>query len=123
MPHRLSLSEYQAVGRMLRAGVRQVEIARALDVSLWTIARVAQTLRRRSEGWTEGPLEEELPELDAPPDYVAKNLRRCPGCGAMVYLWPCLACRTAVQVRALPVSDEEQEDEHDDEAIWPAPRS
>jgi hypothetical protein len=20
------------------------------------------------------------------------NVRRCPGCGGMVYLWPCLAC-------------------------------
>ena len=24
--------------------------------------------------------------------FDAANLRRCPGCGGMVYLWPCLAC-------------------------------
>ena len=40
----------------------------------------------------------DLPEDDAPPDYVATNLRRCPGCGGMVYQWPCLraACGTAL---------------------------
>ena len=24
--------------------------------------------------------------------FDAANLRRCAGCGGMVYLWPCLAC-------------------------------
>jgi|GEM_PF-3242333 len=30
---------------------------------------------------------------DLRPGFDPANLRRCPGCGAMVYLWPCLACQ------------------------------
>jgi hypothetical protein len=37
-------------------------------------------------------VEEDLPEDDAPPDYIATNLRRCTNCGGMVYQWPCLTC-------------------------------
>jgi hypothetical protein len=47
---------------------------------------------------TECPFSPDLPEDDAPPDYVATNLRRCQGCGGMVYQWPCLTC----QLRARP---------------------
>jgi hypothetical protein len=42
---------------------------------------------------TPDPFSADLPEDDAPPDYVATNLRRCQGCGGMVYQWPCLTCR------------------------------
>ena len=46
----------------------------------------------------------DLPEDDPPPGYDARNLRRCPTCGAMVYLWPCLACHMKAQARPLPLS-------------------
>jgi hypothetical protein len=29
---------------------------------------------------------------DLKPGFSLANLCRCPGCGGMVYLWPCLAC-------------------------------
>ena len=48
---------------------------------------------------TPDPLEPDLPEDDAPPDYVATNLRRCTSCGGMVYQWPCLTC----ELRARPL--------------------
>ena len=41
---------------------------------------------------TPDPFPGDLPEDDAPPDYVATNLRRCTSCGGMVYQWPCLTC-------------------------------
>jgi hypothetical protein len=52
--------------------------------------------------------EDELPEDDQPPEYLAANLRRCPGCGGMVYQWPCLACRIRdAQEAGLALSDGE----------------
>lgn len=88
---RLTFPELLAVRRALAAGMRHVEIARELDLSIWTVQRVAARQR-----YDLNPATAELPEDDAPPDYSAANLRRCPGCGAMVYVWPCLACRMAV---------------------------
>jgi hypothetical protein len=83
--------------------MRHTEIARELDLSVWTIARIADKRRFQSDELSEDePPEDGLPEDDAPPDYVAKNLRRCPGCGSMVYLWPCLACRMGTTT--LPVA-------------------
>jgi hypothetical protein len=77
---------------MLAAGMRHVEIARELELSPWTIANIARAARREEEFLAEGQTIED----DAPPGYEAKNLRRCPECGGMVYLWPCLACRGAM---------------------------
>jgi hypothetical protein len=41
---------------------------------------------------TPDPLPADLPEDDAPPEYDALQLRRCTGCGGMVYQWPCRTC-------------------------------
>jgi len=38
-----------------------------------------------------GPARRQAEDLG--PGFDAANLRRCPGCGGMVYLWPCLACQ------------------------------
>ena len=87
-----------------------MEISRELDLSVWTIVRIATEPQ-----WQRDDLiEEELPEDDRPADFVSRELRRCGGCGATVYRWPCLAC----QMAALPrVADaiEEKEDEEVDE--------
>lgn len=91
---RLTLLQFQAVCRALDAGSRHAEIARDLDLSVSTIARIADDRRLARDEPTEG----EMPEDDPPPDYSAQQLRRCPGCGAMVYLWPCLACQPATAV-------------------------
>jgi hypothetical protein len=72
-----------AVRRALQGGVRQVDIAK----------------------------EFELPEDDAPPDYEAAKLGRCPGCGGMVYVWPCIACQMATMERVLPAQEVKDEPE------------
>jgi len=104
MCKRVTVLEFEAIGRMLRAGMRHVEIARELDLNVATIARIADDRRQGREIVSEG----ELPEDDAPPDYVASNLRRCPGCGAMVYLWPCLACSLGTSTQPIRVAEEEE---------------
>ena len=58
---------------------------------MWTVQRIANEPDLQADPVPEG----ELPEDNAPPDYVAANLKRCAGCGGMVYHWPCLACTGA----------------------------
>jgi hypothetical protein len=103
MYRRLTVSEFQAVCRMLRARLRHVEIARELDLSLWTIWRIAD--RRLVPEEIDEISEAELFEDDAPADYVAANLRRCPDCGAMVYVWPCVACRIVTTTRPVAIPE------------------
>lgn len=95
MFHRLTFPQLLAVRRALQAGLRHVEIAREFQLGVWTVDRIA-ALERYA---TDSPTEADLIDDDAPPDYVPANLHRCPSCGAMVYVWPCLACRLAVSTR------------------------
>src|SRR5262245_16983603 len=86
----LTFPELLAIRRLLRAGVRHVEIAKRMRLSVGTISRIASDhkLRRRQH------LDEaDLPADDPPPDYDPDRLQRCPDCGGMVYVWPCLTCR------------------------------
>jgi hypothetical protein len=117
----ISLPQLHLVQKMLRSQVRHCDIARATGLSVWTISRIAsdpkfqrdeqvnsgvRAGKRRSLTATVNQLiraacdyvEDNLPEDDAPPDYIAANLRRCTTCGGMVYQWPCLTC----QLRARP---------------------
>jgi hypothetical protein len=107
MSTQVTLPQFHLVQKMLRSQVRHCEIARATGLSVWTISRIAGDLRRgdtnpkRQRGSAAAhtnALERDLPEDDAPPDYVATNLRRCTSCGGMVYQWPCLTC----ELRARP---------------------
>jgi hypothetical protein len=90
---RLALPTFQAVRRALDAGLRHTEIAREFGVSVWTIQRIACDRSLERDDLTE----EDMPEDDAPPDWSTRQLRRCLDCGGMVYVWPCLRCRMAVQ--------------------------
>lgn len=103
--------DVEAVERMLLAGMRQVEIARELDLSVWTVTKIARALRREEQVLQDG----ESMEDDGPPGFEARNLRRCPECGAMVYLWPCLACRMSTNTLPLDLAIEEEEPEEQDE--------
>src|SRR5690242_14721350 len=90
---RLTMDELHSIRRALARGVRHTQIARSMNLSVWTVDRIAVEQRCGIE-----PLDgNELPVDDAPADYDAKNLRRCGGCGAMVYVWPCVACLVAVR--------------------------
>jgi|SRR5262245_2977762 len=110
MPH-LTPAQFQTIRRRLAAGVRHVAIARELGLSLWTIARVADRRRYVEADALEAEIPaEELCEDDSPPDYAAANLRRCQGCGAMVYLWPCISCSHGASAPAIaPPADAEKE--------------
>jgi hypothetical protein len=80
--------------------MRHTEIARDLNLSPWTIAKIADDWRRMIQ--LDPIPEDELPMDDGPADYDPKNLRRCPGCGAMVYMWPCVACRIIAETQHKP---------------------
>ena len=106
----MTLEQFREVRRMLAAGERHVEIARELDLSVWTIVRIATEPR-----WQRDDLiEEELLEDDRPADFVSRELRRCGGCGAMVYRWPCLACQMAELPVVAGAVEEEEEEEVDE---------
>ena len=89
---RLTLALLKTIRRLLRASVRQAEIARRLNLAVGTVSRVASVhrLRRLKLHLLK---EDELPEDEPPPDYEAANMQRCPGCGGLVYRRPCLTCR------------------------------
>jgi hypothetical protein len=107
MLHKLTLQEFWAVKRALAAGARHVEIARELNLSVWTIARIDDDRQFEAEEVSE----RDLPVDDAPPDYVATNLRRCGGCGAMIYVLPCIACQLATATQRVPPAVEMNDDE------------
>ena len=104
----LSLPELAVIRRMLHANLRPTEIARRLGMPVETVTLVATSrkLRRRKLHLL---TEDDLPDdYDAPPDYLAANLRRCEGCGGTVYRWPCLLCRIrAAQASGVVLPDEE----------------
>jgi hypothetical protein len=107
---------FLAVRQMLRAGLRHCEIARELNLSVWTIAKIADRRRYLPDGENGAASGQEVPaeelcEDDAPPDYLAKNLRRCPECGAMVYVWPCISCSHGASAPPIAPQEEEAEPE------------
>ncbi|XRN65532.1 helix-turn-helix domain-containing protein [Anatilimnocola sp. NA78] len=48
---------------------------------------------RRAEKKSSQPAAKIVGNSDPPPGFDPENLRRCPCCGSLVYLWPCLACQ------------------------------
>jgi len=100
----LTLPELRTIRRFLRARARPPEIARKMGLPVEMVVRVASDRRLRHRK-LDRLLPEHLPDIDAPPDYVPAQLRRCPGCGAMVYRWPCLACRLLGEALSPPVQD------------------
>jgi len=115
MSQALTPAEFLTIRHLLREGWRHVQIARELNLSVWTVARIADRRRFLPEIVDESELPpEELCEDDCPPEYAAQNLRRCRQCGAMVYVWPCIACSQGVSTPTIapPV---EEEDDSDDE--------
>jgi hypothetical protein len=101
MSRKLTVEEFCAVRRALAAGKRHVEIAREMGLSLWTIARIDDDPLLQMDPVNEA----ELPVDNGPADFESEQLRRCPGCGAMVYRWPCLACQAAVTERVPPAAE------------------
>ncbi len=80
----LSRRSFLEVRHLLAENVPFAAIAEQTGVALRTIADIAQdaVLPSRIAEDEEHPLWEEM-----------QHSRRCPGCGALVFLWPCLACQ------------------------------
>ena len=72
----------QRIRDLLALRLSQEKIAARLGMSPANVGKIARQLA------------DEAPQAldDLPPGFDQRNLRRCPGCGAMVYLWPCLTC-------------------------------
>jgi hypothetical protein len=90
---RITHAQLRTVQYLLAERWRHTQIARETGLSVWTISQIATS--RRFEDYaipTEELPADELPADDGPPDFEAGNMRRCPGCGGMVYQWPCLTC-------------------------------
>lgn len=77
-------------------------IARRLAVAAKTVQQTLREIRDRraipAVPARFSPGDPLLPTGDAPPGYDPTNVHRCRGCGALVYLWPCLACCLAAPV-------------------------
>ena len=73
--------EIAALARqLLDLGWPQRLIARQLHISVPTVSRIA-TGQWKPATQREDPLAE-----------LEQSATRCPGCGGLVYHWPCLAC-------------------------------
>ena len=87
--------------RLLEARWRFVQIAKELEISVWTVSRIANDPDLNGD-----PLpDDQLPVDDAPPDFTSANLRRCAGCGGMVYHWPCIACEAMAGPKVPPAPE------------------
>ena len=87
---------FARVSELAAAGHSRRWIARRLRIDRETVAKL---LRQTHENPAEIRLPSNLPAPDdTPPGFDPANLRRCAGCGALVYLWPCLACCLAEEI-------------------------
>jgi hypothetical protein len=94
----LTAADIRRVRFLLRAGFRYPQIARETGWSIWTIARIASHPCFSRLVADDSDLEEdEVLTDDAPPEFAADRLRRCDGCGALVYQWPCLTCEARAE--------------------------
>jgi|GEM_PF-5870458 len=95
-------------------------IARRLGIDRETVARIvaAQVIAARTHvdirHCSDGLLDQTPPgdfltPQDDPPFFDAANLRRCRGCGSLVYIWPCLACCLAAEANAAAEAEAESD--------------
>jgi hypothetical protein len=92
----LSPAETRRIAALHDQGFSERWIARRFDLSAATISRKLREIRNETASAplpaTFRPGERPPPGDETPPGYDPANIRRCRGCGALVYLWPCLAC-------------------------------
>jgi hypothetical protein len=80
----ISPLDRQLVLRLYARGHSLRTIAKQAGISVSTVVRLTRSASRR-------PAQALLPD-DPPPGYDPALLRRCPGCGGRIYVWPCLLC-------------------------------
>ena len=91
MPSPISPQQTERVRKLLAQGVIQKRIAVLAGVSITTVRRVAARLRAAPD--------HAQPDFD---QWVRSRARRCPGCGARVYIWPCVYCQVEAERDGLP---------------------
>jgi hypothetical protein len=84
MTSSLTSLDFRRVGELAEQGYSHRWIARRFGINRAAIPVILRQLQRE-----EDPV---VTKDDDPPGFDLANLRRCSGCGALVYLWPCLAC-------------------------------
>lgn len=84
MTSSLTFLDLRRVGELSAQGYSHRWIARRLGVNRAAIPLILRQLQQEAD-----PI---ATKDDDPPGFDLANLRRCSGCGALVYLWPCLAC-------------------------------
>lgn len=93
---------FARIADLAAQGHSQRWIARRLGIDRDSVAQILRETQRK-------PLEvifpSDLPKPeDDPPGFDPANIRRCAGCGALVYLWPCLACWLAAEANETPLT-------------------
>ena len=80
---------------LLAAGLSHIQITRRTGLSRRTISRIAKEGRRKLVA---ADISDERPA-----GFDPECLNRCRGCGARIYLWPCMQC----EIRAKAESRDE----------------
>ena len=82
----------ERVRMLLAAGCSHTQISRRTGLSRRTISRIAAQGRRKL---TATDIHD-----DRPAGFDRECLNRCRGCGARIYLWPCLQCELRAKAAA-----------------------
>ncbi len=94
----LNRLDSQRILALYEQGYSQRWIARRLDIAPRTVfCRLQDLLGQAPTDFVE--IDPTVTE-ETPPGFDPANLRRCRGCGAIVYLWPCLACCLSVETES-----------------------
>jgi DNA-binding transcriptional regulator LsrR (DeoR family) len=78
---------------LLAAGLSHIQITRRTGLSRRTISRIAKEGRRRK--LVAADISDERPA-----GFDTECLNRCRGCGARIYLWPCMQCEIRAKAEA-----------------------
>lgn len=86
-----------------RLGLKPTFVRQRLNQLLRESAAESSAKCEETEPERQGRVQHLLPESDTPPGYDPTNIRRCPGCGSLVYLWPCLGCHMAAEAASTSI--------------------
>ncbi|HTN73748.1 MAG TPA: hypothetical protein VL096_00825 [Pirellulaceae bacterium] len=89
----LARRDFLRVRELLAEQIPPPQIAQSLALPLQTVLGIASGEQQPSRL---------IVEQDDSPREEMLTSRRCPGCGAMVYVWPCLGCQIASGEPATP---------------------
>ena len=102
----LTVVDSRRIEALHAQGLSTRQVARQVQLSATTVHRRLRRIRSESgialspTGFPPGDFPP-LPD-EGPPGFDPANIRRCRGCGALVHLWPCLACCLAEEATDAP---------------------